>query len=289
MTVYSDNAAGRLHELISAFSRIASQQLMAYTWAAVLGMSVDDGPEFLRRLALVFSLPGEIEREILKVSPGEFDGDLAMRWSVRMLQELEPAALLNNLSSAHVVGRFDKASLNSLEYCSYVLHEHRPQRVFPGSELERIRLLIAELETAVRGAQGLDPDLCEFLLFHAEAMAQALRDLPLRGPAALEDAFDQALGAARRRADLSARGENRSTSRKFGELIVAVAAVLQITTAGLTLPGQIRQELEGPAPAAPPVVKIVVQQPDVPAPAALAPDEHPNGARAAAATGDPQG
>jgi hypothetical protein len=62
--------------------------------------------------------------------------------------------------------------------------------VFSDNELNRIRELIAEPEAEVHGDPGLDPSLRDFLLFHAGAMTRALQDLAVRGPAALEEAFD---------------------------------------------------------------------------------------------------
>jgi hypothetical protein len=56
------------------------------------------------------------------------------------------------------------------------------------------------------------------------------------------------VGATSRRTDLTVHTESHSSVwSKFGNLIVAVAAVLQIATSSLALPGQIRQELDGAA------------------------------------------
>jgi len=288
VTVYSDNAAGRLHQLITSFRQNATphpvtQHAIPNAWAAALGSGVIDGPDFLRRLAFAFRLPGEIEREIDKIDQGEYDADLAMRWRGPAFLQAFGSSLFSGETSAQIAEKFDEASLSSLEYCSYVLHRHRPQQVFTDSDLERIRALIGELRAELEGDIGPDDGLREFLQFHADAMAHALDDLALRGPAALEDTFDQAVGAAQRRMDLSARsGESRSAWRKFGELVVTVAAVLQITTSSLALPGLARQGLEGPPPAAQAVVEVVVPQEPGP-PAVPVPAEHPNGSRSAPA------
>ena len=119
--------------------------------------------------------------------------------------------------------------------------------------------LLGELEPD----SGIDSELRAFLLVHARAMERALADLPVRGRASLEDAFDRAWGAANRRADLTAQSDaNRKVWKKFGDLLIAVAAVLQISTSSFVLPGQIRQAIEGPQPTQ---VEVVQQGPQTPA------------------------
>jgi hypothetical protein len=258
VTVFTDNAAGRLHELFTAFRRNASQQIAAEGWAPVLGVQSFEHPDFARRLARVFELPVEIENEISQVDEDEFDRDLAMRWQGQIIPGLGPG-LYRGQPSADLARPMDDASLHSLEYCSFVLHRYRPQQVLLDGDLERIGTLITELQAEVQGEDGLDPDLREFLLFHAREMALALVDLPMRGPTALEEALDRTVGAVQRRSDLVVKSDTSTGAwAKFGNLVVAVAAVLQIATSSLMLPGQIRQELDGtPTPA--PVVRVVVE------------------------------
>ena len=269
MTVYSDNPAGRLHELITLFRRNATSQSIPHAWAASLNIPYSNSPDLLRRLAHVFRLPAEIETELRHVGAEEFDSDLALRWRATIPDGLGPA-FFSGQQSGQLAPRFDDASLGSLEYCNVVLHRHRPQRVFSDSELDRIREAIAELEAEVRDNAGLDASLRDFMLFHIDAMTRALQDIAVRGAAALEEALDQAAGAAQRRVDLTVDAKSHSSVWiKFANLIVVVAAVLQIGTSGLALPSQIRQELEGPPPAQPVVVKVIqepVREPGTPAP-----------------------
>jgi len=259
--VFSDNAAGRLHVLVTAFRRHASNQTIPQAWAAALGMSDIGSPVLLSRLAYVFRLPEEIEHEIAMVDVQEYDNDLALRWRMMISGRLGPA-LFSGGQAGQIATAMDDASLNSLEYCSYVLHRHRPQRVFSDSELDRIRGLTQELGEAVDADSDMDQSLRDFMLSHVNAMIRALSEVDLRGPVALEDALDRAVGAVRRRVDLVVRMESNPTAwSKFQNLIVGVAAVLQIATAGLALPGQVRQELEGPAPSPAPVIQVREIQP----------------------------
>lgn len=274
MTVYSDNAAGRLHELITSFRQYAGQQSTPQAWASVLGVEDVTSPDLLRRLAYVFRLPDEIQHEIAMVDDEEYDGDLAMRWRKQIPQRLGPA-LLNGGQSAQVSNGIDEASLGSLEYCSYVLHRHRPQRVFTIGELDSIRELISELVDEAKNDAKMDASLRDFLLYHAFAMSQALDDLGLRGPSALENALDQAVAAPFRRTDLTVRmEEHKGAWSKYEHLIVGVAAILQIVNLALIVPGQVRQELEGPPPAQPPVVKVIQITPNAPGSVVLNGHQH---------------
>lgn len=269
MTVYTDNPAGRLYQLLADFHKRRPDTPLPTAWAGVLRMSLAELSDFMARMAPVFRLPDEIETEIGKIESSEYDRDLAMRWHGRVSEGL--SRIFTGQQAGQVAALFDRESLASLEYCSYVLHQYRPQTTFADSDLDRILTLIRELRGEVRQDPGMDPALRDFLLRHADEMERALEDLAVRGPAALEDAFDHAYGAAMRRTDLTAKSEaSRGAWRKFGELVVAVAAVLQIATAGIALPGQVRQEIEGP----PPPAQVQVPQQ---APAASSDTEEPNG------------
>jgi hypothetical protein len=222
-------------------------------------------PGLLRRLSYVFQLPDEVKREISLVDDEEYDNDLAMRWWSTIPERMGPALFTGNRGD-QIAAAMDDASLNSLEYCSFVLHRYRPQRVFSTRELDTINELIRELQAEVEGDDAMDRSLQDFLLYHAFAMSRALDELGLRGPVALEEAFDQAVGAAQRRVDLTVRRESNSGAwTKFLNLIVGVAAVLQITTTAFVLPGQVRQELDGPPPSRPSVVEVIQVSPHNPA------------------------
>lgn len=262
--MFADNPAGRLHNHITAFLHFQvpnSPQHPSVIWASALGIpSGEATPRFVQRLAALIRLPEEILAELAKVDPGLYDHDFVTRWTQKVPGGIAPA-LFSPMNSAQVAERFDPASLASLESCSYVLHQHRPQRVFADDELARINELIESLLTELEESAGIDADLRDFLWFHATELANAIRDIDVRGPAAVEAAFDQAVGAAQRRMDLTVRAakENMPAWQKFFNVIVAIAAALQIATSSLALPGQIQQELDGPSQQRPPAVEVVIQ------------------------------
>lgn len=55
--------------------------------------------------------------------------------------------------------------------------------------------MVTELEHDLSDDPDIDPELGAFLLHHARAMAQAVRDVPVRETAGLEEALNQAVGA----------------------------------------------------------------------------------------------
>ncbi len=262
MTVHTDNPAGRLHELLTVFGKHASQQAMWQAWAATLQVSADDIPGVLRRVAMAYDLPSAIVSEIDRVPDTEYDREFSLRWR-HDVQAVLGASLFATEPAATVIRSVSREALFSLEHCSYLLHRFRPQPDVSDQEQQRIAQMVSELEEAVEAEPGMDPDLRIFLLYHAGQMSRALRDLPLRGRAALEDAFDQAVGAANRRMDLTSQAENAGAWAKFRDLILVIAAILAIASTSLALPGQIRRELEGPPPAPSTIVKVI-EQPQAP-------------------------
>jgi hypothetical protein len=274
VTVYSDNPAGRLHQLLTAFRTNAGGHPSAVAWAGTVGLpDSSNASELTRRLTQVLQLPQEIESELAAVDERDYDRDHVMRWRGNVERGL--GSLFSDRPSNQVAGDFDDVSLNSLESCNWVLHRYRPQRPVAESDLDRIRELINELEAELRDSSGIDPELREFLLFHCAAMSRALRDFTIRGPVALEDALYQAWGAGNLRVDLSVRTETASHAwEKFKEILTTTALVLGILTTVVGLPEAARLALEGP----PPVRVDIVQPTRLPVPPAPA-SEHPNGSQ----------
>lgn len=262
MTVYDDNPAGRLHKLLSAYSQKANQNhKIGVTWAAILGMPELPTPDLFARLGHVYGLPAQVEAELDRLdSSAEYDVDMALRWRDPVTTAFAQSLFSEQLSTA-ISGHFGVRTLDSLESCSYVLHRYRPQPAISDSEVERIAHLISELQEEITSSEDLEPELRSFLLYHAHLMARALGTLGISGNAALEEAYDQATGAIIRRWDLLVQAKEDEKKKSFWEkwfaVLAAVAAALQIATSALMLPGQIRQELEGPAPQPPAVVKVI--------------------------------
>jgi hypothetical protein len=182
-----------------------------------------------------------------------------MRWQGHAVSLLGPS-LFSGENAAQTASKINEAWLTSLESCSFVLHRYRRQAVISDADMERIRSLIAELRATVEDELAPGDELRDFLLHHARAMARALTDYQIRGPAALEDAFDQTVGAVgRRRGDFESKGyTRREVWKKFGALVGAVAATLAIPATTVQLTGEVRSAIDGPS--APPVEKVIIDE-----------------------------
>src|SRR5258706_3914755 len=176
-------------------------------------------------------MPAAIVSELDRVPETEYDRDFTMRWQGEVLGLLGSRLFMGDQAAQVVPSAVSTESLSSLEHCSYVLYRYRPQPDLTDQQREDIEAKVRDLEEAVRADPDMDGDLRIFLLFHAGQMSRALRDLPLRGRAALEDAFDQAVGAAQRRTDLTTRvKESPSAWEKFRDVMLVVAAALAIAS-----------------------------------------------------------
>ncbi len=251
MTVYKDNPAGRLHQLLAAFRDASDQR----EFARALRVSFNDKNELWRSFTQVFALPDDIRVEISRIDEDNYDSDLALRWQNHLVSVMGETLFWGEKKpDSSAFSEFQA----SLEYCSYVLNKYQPGRIPSEADLEHLKELISDLLTELQDDSPVDADLRDFLRLHAREMEHALNDLAVRGVVPLEEAFDRTLGALNRRVDLTVRSdENPNVWKKFGNLLVAVAAVLQISTSAFILPGQVRQAIEGPQPTQ---VEVVQQQ-----------------------------
>jgi hypothetical protein len=261
VTVYDNNPAGRLHKLLFEFATKSRNQTIGACWASILGMTETPTSDLLTRIGQIYNLPTEIGAEMAMLdSSVEYDADMAMRWRDQVTAAFG-ISLFSGKVTNEIVPYFGERTLDSLENCSWILNRYRPQPAISESEVERISQLIKELQEEIRSGESLDPELSAFLLYHSHLMARALGDVSITGNAALEAAYDQAVGAVIRRKDLLVHAqesaEKKSVWGKWFDTLMAVAAALQIASSALMLPGQIRQELEGPAPQPPAVVKVI--------------------------------
>jgi hypothetical protein len=259
VTVYKDNPAGRLHQLLAAFHS-ADGSLRSF--AQALKLPYDKNDALLRGFTQVFALPDDIKTEISQVNEDNYDRDLALRWQDDLADVIGSTLFWGEKNpDSPTFSDF----LASLEYCSIVLHKFRPRQMPSENDLKHLKELISDLVSQLQDDPSIDTDLRGFLLSHAEAMKRALDDLSVRGIAPLEEAFDRTVGALNRRPDLTVRSTaNPGVWKKFGDLIIAVAAVLQISTSAFVLPGQIHQAIEGPQPTQVEVVQTKPQGPAAP-------------------------
>jgi len=268
VAAYLDNPAGRLFRLLTLIGKTVNTPIHR-AWSSALGLPEGSTSDLFRGLSYVYELPDQIDLEIGRIEDPEAVPELALRWRGGVRSSLSEM-IFSDKTTSHITPHLDTATMVSLETCSYFLHLYRPQ-VMPGeADLARIAELVGQLEAEVTVSSFTDSELQEFLLSHVRAMTRALNEVAVRGAVALEEALDKAVGAACRRVDLAVRSqENPSAWRKFGEVIVAIAAVLQITTTALALPADVRAAIEGP-PSPERAVEVIVVSPQAEVPPSTA-------------------
>jgi hypothetical protein len=238
MTASNTTSAGRLRHLLAEIQSIRDDQMVALAWSEVLRIPAERWAELLHAYSLVVNLPGEITAEVERIDKAQFNYELAMRWCPAVVSALE-VDFARNVALANVKQRYSAETLFQLELCDDVLRRHGPARSpLQESDLERITARVDDLERDLAEGPVIDPELRAFLLLHARAMAQAIRDAPVRGSAGLEEALDQALGDVFvRRPDLLQRVKRVSPDRagKFLAVIQAVVLALQITLTSLQI------------------------------------------------------
>jgi hypothetical protein len=193
----------------------------------------------------------------------DYDRDVILRWHDAVVPVLGSALITTDMStSADVAERIDGESLLSLQACSDLLHRHRPEQPIQEAEIWAVRKAIAELLDAVDADPGAGPEFRQFLQAHAQAMARALDDVPIRGRAALAGAFDLAVGAVvHEEHRFKTSGDTRRTGwKKFLKMIGVVSLVLGISANALAMPASIRSDMK-PAPVETVKVEVIETPP----------------------------
>jgi hypothetical protein len=238
--LHLDNPAGRLHWFLAAM-RTQPQHLTIDQATAEVPGGGPSRSKVMHAMADVMAMPAEIRAQVEEFS--DADGtELLLRWEPRVRDALGACLILaqplNNLLS-----QYNDTDLLSLEHCSWELHRRCAQQVVGEAELARLR---AELD-AVRDdilAADLPAGLRGFLLEHLDEMSRALWAYQLRGITAIEEAYDRAAGALRRRADFwaQARQENREDPDgpvgRFSRFMGQILTVITVTGLAFALPGQ---------------------------------------------------
>jgi hypothetical protein len=227
VTVSQVTPAGRLHRLLSEIREKPSSQNIVQAWGEVLGISPNHRAELLRMYSFVVALPDEVTAAVGKVDHTKYNTSLAMRWRDKVVHAFE-VDFSGAVPVPHFTERYDRETLAHLEWCDDLLCRGLPGRSAPQQrDLERITVLVTELERDLSGDPEIDPELRAFLLQHAQAMAQAVRDVPVRGTAGLEEALDRATGDFYiRRPHLAARADP-ARAQMFLAIVSAVLLALQ--------------------------------------------------------------
>jgi hypothetical protein len=238
-----DNPAGRLHLLLLRLGE-SHNNFFRQALCQIYGVNFENALEACPVILRAVQLPDKAKEQVLTLDESLYSPDLILKWHEPVRKMLSKTAFRTDGSDAPAhINTLGPETMLSLQFCSDLLHRHLPEYVPPDEELQRISGLIGELRDAVANP-AVDPELRGFLLSHVEDMESAIAAFQITGLPALADALDKAVGSLNRRSDIVVKAEKApSVWTKFGNLIVVVAAVCQITGAQLALPNLIKQEL----------------------------------------------
>ncbi|HEY7146531.1 MAG TPA: hypothetical protein VH637_20010 [Streptosporangiaceae bacterium] len=256
MPNHTDNPAGRLYALLvqlrGATDSFYTALCKAYKVAP--GDAVRAAPFICRAV----QLPDKCAAQVRTLDESLYDEKLILRWHEPVRKLMAEFAFRNDTAAgSNTTNRIKEAELLSLQFCSDLLHRHLPERVLAEEEFGRISGLIEELKTELAEDAAIDSEFRAFLLGHVAEMEDAIAVYPVDGSTALIDALDKTVGSLNRRSDIVTKADKSPSAwTKFGNLIVVVAAVCQITGSQLALPAMIKHELSSSHPSTTPQVVI---------------------------------
>ena len=192
MTAYTDNAAGRLHNVLAAVKGITGSVHLGTAWSSALGIPQEERGRLLEGIARVVLLAGEARSDILGAH-SEIE-ELCLRWVGPVDTALQRAHLLEQ-GVTEVTKYFGPDHLQSLEIASHQVHMYRPGKPVSEIDKERALELVTQLLEVLNSSSDLDEATKSLLIRHAAAIQLALNLLDVVGAQGLEDAVAGAIGA----------------------------------------------------------------------------------------------
>lgn len=226
-------------------------------WACVLELGEDATlADCLRHLAPVYELPADI-RAAVEASEG-----LNQELLLRHLPSVEEC-----LATVNLQGKWDAEFLRlvpapvveSIEYTADALSRARPEPVIEQEIVQRLHKDIRTLFDEVAQA-NLKSDLRQSLLYHLQAMDDALRQVKTQGVPVFLHAVEGAVGAELIRIGHGEAPPDTGPRRKFWDLVARAAVVAGLVNQVLALPPAV-EKVVGGAEHQPP--SIVVRVNDV--------------------------
>jgi hypothetical protein len=225
-----DNPASRFLALLTAGGSIqqADKTQIREAWRRILEVEEGDQVTLLRRIGLVYTLPGEIQAGVLALD--NVNHDLLLE----PLAEVNAALALpiNKYWNAFTASISDK-SRYGLKVIEDNLQRSSLYVSLDEDGLARIQGEIQGLLEQVLGSE-VEPDLRQLLVRHLQQMQSAIVEIRLRGADALRDASEAAIGGAILYDQLHPVDETAGTAtskperRRFLKGMVACAAGLLV-------------------------------------------------------------
>lgn len=249
-----DNPAERLHSLLSAYNAYDRNIPALDAWRGVLMLNPLLPPaRVMRYLSQVADLTDRVRDEVT---------DLPHRRRERLTRHLHSIDTsmdylpqVGGMLAQHFQQYYKPEVLITLEEASDALHDLHPRRLVSRNRLGDIRTEIERLALLLKEDTELDADFRDALRVKLIDVIRFINEVPVRGNAAVEDAFDVATGTVHRHGPDVVRYRGTVVMQHFGLICNSLLLVLNVATAGLELPVAVREAL---GPADPTVVNVTV-------------------------------
>lgn len=185
-----DNAAGRLHAILSKLEGETNAEHMLHIWARALDVDSDDLPELFVRLGKVYALPGQIAADMRNV-PASNPREVT-RWRVPLTKALAVAHVSASwqVSSPH----FTQSILDDIEVCSDRLSHFLPEPHLNQSQLDDIVQQIEFLQGEVDSAPDISDSLRNSISQRLERIKQSTKDVWIDGTGKVKAEIEAAVG-----------------------------------------------------------------------------------------------
>lgn len=251
-----NNPASRLWSLLAKGHEVPGNEPVWKAWVHLLELGDDtDLGECMRHFAAVYALPRQIRAAV------EAREDLNRELLLRQLPRVEERLYSMSLHQpwAEFIRPIDPPLIESMEYIADALARVAPEPIIDKQTVKRLHEEIRVLFDEVADAD-LEDDLRESLLYHLQAMDDALRQVKTRGVSALAYAVEAAVGAELIRTGRGEPPPETGPRRKFWDFVARATVVVGLVNQTLALPPAVQDLAGDPERQLPP---IVVQVNDV--------------------------
>jgi hypothetical protein len=240
-----NNHADRLAEILRRIHATDANKSIRATLMPIFGSATTS--EFARSVGYFIELPDKVVSAVTAaVDPDYDDLDWYLRWKDPVDQVV--SRIWNFDSRVEAVRQaFSAADVMNLEACGQLLNRARIERRIDPSTIEDIRQKTQDLHDALMDAEDLPSNLRTFMIDQLDRIARALREFVIRGPEAMTEVIDGAVGGILRVGATTTEPitpATRSWLEKFKAHLAVVSAAVSVTAATLALPAAVDQAVE---------------------------------------------
>ncbi|MEU2004638.1 hypothetical protein ACH47B_26920 [Rhodococcus sp. NPDC019627] len=252
--------ANILKRLLEANKNISTKDALA----PILGSA--DGVEFARSFGYLIGLPQQVAAAVTNAAdPDHDDVDWYLQWRPTVDRALSQAWAFT--SAVHSVQQlYSSNDIIYLEACGNLLGRARIEPRIAPETLDDLWQKTQDLRDDLFNAEDLPADLKSFMLDQLEGILRAFREFIIRGPEALAEAINQAVGAtvtSRIMPRIQESPEAQPWWKKFSVQIALITSLIGIPGTVLALPPAYQAAVEAISPSAEagrPTSTIVIDQ-----------------------------